>query len=89
MFQNLCRDSIAKPFTHDGDVVGVAEHTDDCACIAMSLLIRGETWRVCQSLLDGSDVRTSAGYTQSGCPLRLRLDPRGARLEPCLSTAIR
>ena len=40
---NLGGDAIAKPLTHDRKAVGVAESTDDCGGVAMSVLTFDET----------------------------------------------
>ena len=53
--KNLGWDTIAKPLAHHGEAVGVAECTNDGGCVAMSLLIGGEVWRVGQCLFDVGD----------------------------------
>jgi hypothetical protein len=39
-YQNLWWETIAEPLAHDGKAVRMAERTDECGCIAMSLLKR-------------------------------------------------
>lgn len=51
-FQDGLGDSVAKPLTHHGEVVGLTELADDRGRITMGLLIRGETGRVGQLAVD-------------------------------------